>query len=135
MRLLYIHHTFSFSCRSGAASGFHCSLLRPAQQVAGPRALRRIPESCVWREERGGEADLTVLPSISSHFSGACCCKLTPCSTYQSCSGGLFERKRMVLFKAFFCFVSLRQCAAEEEKRTELIMRLDFTAVHATALH
>lgn len=53
--------------------------------------------------------DLAALPSTPSHHGGACCCKLTPHSTHQSGSGGLFERKRMGLLRCFYTAVPL-QC-------------------------
>lgn len=73
------------------------------QQVAAPymrithqgvkQSSTEAPESAPFEKERGGELELTIPLSTLSHYGGACCCKLTPCSTYQSCTGGLCERK------------------------------------------
>ncbi len=59
-----------------------------------------------------------------SHYSGACRCKLTPCSTYQSGSGVLFVRKRMALLRCFYTVVPL-QCQVLESRGecTELVIR------------
>lgn len=116
-----------------AAFRFACCLLRQANRLqhhvlmklsqvskCSSQELRALP----LEKERGGEVGVTVLPSTSSHHGGACRCKLTPCSTYQSGSGVLFERKRMALLRCFYTAVLLQCCVLETGAEcTELVIR------------
>lgn len=76
-------------------------------------------------------AHITLLPFTSSHNGGARCRKLSPYSTYQSSSGGLFERKRMGFLHGRAAAVPCAQSTGGE--CSEWVMRADFTVVHASA--
>lgn len=79
---------------------------------------------------RGGEVDLSVLPSTSSHHGDACCCKLTPRSTYQSrLRWFVWEETNGPFLRCFFFNTAVPlQCRVLETggECTGLVMRLDF---------